>query len=37
MKKLIRTALKWGPVLYPIVKKMLNNKKTSSIKTSYSK
>ncbi|ESU33521.1 hypothetical protein G3A_05785 [Bacillus sp. 17376] len=37
MKKLIKTALKWGPVLYPIVKKMMNNKKSSSIKTSYSK
>ncbi len=37
MKKLIRTALKWGPVLYPIVKKMMNNRKSSSIKTSYSK
>ena len=37
MNKLIRTALKWGPVLYPIVKKMLNNRKSSSIKTTYSK
>lgn len=37
MKKLIRTALKWGPVLYPIVKKMMNNRKSSSMKTSYSK
>ncbi|WNF24993.1 hypothetical protein RH061_11115 [Mesobacillus jeotgali] len=37
MNKLIRTALKWGPVLYPIVKKMMNNRKSSSIKTSYSK
>ncbi|GAM14532.1 hypothetical protein SAMD00020551_2683 [Mesobacillus selenatarsenatis SF-1] len=37
MKKLIKTALKWGPVLYPIVKKMMNNRKSSSIKTSYSK
>ncbi|WP_286182639.1 hypothetical protein [Bacillus sp. ISL-55] len=37
MNKLIRTALKWGPVLYPIVKKMMNNRKSSSIKTSYTK
>jgi hypothetical protein len=37
MKKLIKTALKWGPVLYPIVKKMMNNRKSSSMKTSYSK
>nr|WP_249745265.1 hypothetical protein [Mesobacillus boroniphilus] len=37
MKKLIKTALKWGPVLYPIVKKMMNSRKSSSVKTSYSK
>ncbi|WLR57196.1 hypothetical protein LC048_10220 [Mesobacillus subterraneus] len=37
MKKIIKTALKWGPVLYPIVKKMMSNRKSSSIKTSYSK
>jgi hypothetical protein len=37
MNKLIRTALKWGPVVYPIVKKMLNDRKSSSVKSSYSK
>jgi hypothetical protein len=37
MNKLIRMAIKWGPVVYPVVKKMMNNKKNKSVKTSYSK
>jgi hypothetical protein len=36
MNKLIRAAIKWGPVVYPIVKKMIDSRKTPSIK-SYSK
>ncbi|WP_257959216.1 hypothetical protein [Bacillus sp. V3-13] len=27
MKRLIRTAIKWAPVIYPIVKKIINNRK----------
>ncbi|MBM7690719.1 hypothetical protein JOC77_000122 [Peribacillus deserti] len=27
MKKLISTAIKWAPVVYPIVKKMLDQRK----------
>ncbi|WP_409296023.1 hypothetical protein V1498_20875 [Peribacillus sp. SCS-26] len=27
MKKLIRAAIKWAPVIYPIVRKAMNNRK----------
>ncbi|GKV63899.1 MULTISPECIES: hypothetical protein [unclassified Sporosarcina] len=27
MKKLIKTVIKWGPLLYPVVKKIMNDKK----------
>jgi hypothetical protein len=37
MRKLIKTAIKWGPVLYPIVKKMMNSRKSAKFKSSYSK
>lgn len=37
MNKLIRMAIKWGPVLYPVVKKMMNNRKSTKLKTTYSK
>lgn len=29
MGKLIRTAIKWAPVVYPIVKKVINSRKSS--------
>ncbi|MCE4050640.1 MULTISPECIES: hypothetical protein [Bacillaceae] len=29
MKKMIRTVIKWAPVIYPIVKKMMDKKKQS--------
>ncbi|WP_245917230.1 MULTISPECIES: hypothetical protein [Bacillus] len=28
MKRLIKTAIKWAPVIYPIVKKIINSRKT---------
>lgn len=37
MNKLVRMAIKWGPVLYPVVKKMMDNRKNRGIKTSYTK
>ncbi len=37
MTKLIKTAIKWGPVLYPIVKKLIDSKKSAKLKNSYSK
>jgi hypothetical protein len=37
MNKLIRMAIKWGPVLYPVVKKMMDNRKSTKLKTTYSK
>ncbi|MDQ0219580.1 hypothetical protein [Peribacillus cavernae] len=30
MKKLIKTAMKWGPAIYPIVKKILNKRKRAA-------
>ncbi|MED4039554.1 hypothetical protein [Niallia taxi] len=29
MKKMIRTAIKWAPVIYPIVKKLMEKRKQS--------
>lgn len=37
MNKLIRMAIKWGPVLYPVVKKMMDKRKSTKLKTTYSK
>ncbi len=37
MRNLIRTAIKWGPVLYPIVKKVMDSRKSAKFKSSYSK
>ena len=37
MNKLIRMAIKWGPVVYPVVKKMMDNRKSNKLKTTYSK
>ncbi|CAM3799109.1 Mobile element protein [Mesobacillus thioparans] len=37
MRRLIKTAIKWGPVLYPIVKKMMDSRKSTKMKSSYSK
>ncbi|MDQ0413244.1 hypothetical protein J2S25_001447 [Mesobacillus stamsii] len=31
MSKLLKTAIKWGPVLYPIVKKIMDSRKTSKL------
>jgi hypothetical protein len=36
MNKLIKMAIKWGPVLYPVVKKMIDSRKTTGVKN-YSK
>ncbi len=30
MKNLFKTAVKWGPVVYPFVKKILGNRKTKT-------
>ncbi|WP_246861098.1 hypothetical protein [Bacillus sp. REN3] len=36
MGKLIRKAIKWAPVVYPVVKKIIESRKTSRSK-GYSK
>jgi len=33
MKKMIKTVIKWAPVIYPIVKKMMDKKKQSKNRT----
>jgi hypothetical protein len=33
MKKLIRNIIKWAPVIYPVVKKILNERKKKQAKT----
>jgi len=35
VKRLITTAMKWAPVIYPVVKKLLNSRKQKQ--TSYTK
>ncbi|WP_233499210.1 hypothetical protein [Bacillus weihaiensis] len=30
MKRLVKRLIKWAPVIYPIVKKMMNKRKRSS-------
>nr|WP_233153167.1 hypothetical protein [Lysinibacillus odysseyi] len=30
MKNLFKTAVKWAPVVYPIIKKMLDNRKSKA-------
>ena len=30
--KMVRTAIKWAPVVYPVVKKAMDRKKTNPIK-----
>nr|WP_236611085.1 hypothetical protein [Halalkalibacterium ligniniphilum] len=30
MKRLIRQIIKWSPIIYPVVKKMINNRKSKS-------
>lgn len=30
MKNLFKTAVKWGPVLYPVIKKILGNRKAKT-------
>ncbi len=37
MKKLVRSAIKWAPIIYPIAKKMANKRKSKSAKTTYTK
>ncbi|WP_406600300.1 hypothetical protein [Metabacillus sediminilitoris] len=34
MKKLIKNVITWAPVIYPIVKKIMNKRKANKIKTS---
>ncbi|MER2119348.1 MAG: hypothetical protein ABS935_03715 [Solibacillus sp.] len=29
LNKLIKTAIKYGPIVYPIIKKMMDNKKST--------
>lgn len=32
MSKLIRTAIKYGPIVYPIIKKIMNKRKSTQVK-----
>jgi hypothetical protein len=36
MKKLIRAAMKYGPIIYPIAKKIMNKRKAKRLKNSSS-
>ncbi|WP_301110155.1 hypothetical protein [Sporosarcina sp.] len=31
MKRLIKTVIKWGPLLYPVVRKIMNEKKKKEV------
>jgi hypothetical protein len=33
MQKLIRTAIKLAPIVYPIIKKMMDKRKTAQVKS----
>lgn len=36
MGRLIKTAIKWAPVVYPVVKKIINSRK-SSVRKDFTK
>ncbi|MED1096466.1 MULTISPECIES: hypothetical protein [Bacillus] len=35
MKKFIRNVIKWAPVIYPVVKKILNERKKKKTRSNF--